>query len=68
MLKELNSIANGLLGLHGYPAGPTVAAETPPKRAPVASVKSAATVRVSGKSATSCVPVVPVRARSYFAW
>lgn len=68
MLKELNSIAKGLLGLHGYPTGPTVATETPLDHAPLVEEKSAASMRVAGKSATSCVPVVPVRARSYFAW
>ncbi len=68
MLKELNSIANGLLGLHGYPVGPTVAAETPLKRAPQVKETSAESMRAAGKSAGSRVPVVPVRARSYFAW
>lgn len=68
MLKELNSIANGLLGLHGYPTGPTVTTETPLDHAPRVKEKSAGSMRVAGKSATSCVPVVPVRSRSYFAW
>ncbi|MEO7325633.1 MAG: hypothetical protein ABIW82_12460 [Dokdonella sp.] len=68
MLKELNSIANGMLGLHGYPVGPTVAAETPLERAPQVKQTCAESMRAGGKSAASRVQVVPVRARSYFAW
>jgi hypothetical protein len=68
MLKELNSIANGLLGLHGYPTPSTAATGTPVARAPRVTEKPAANVRTATKSATPCVRVVPVRARSYFAW
>ncbi|MEO6689955.1 MAG: hypothetical protein ABIS07_14725 [Dokdonella sp.] len=68
MLKELNSIASGLLGLHGYPVRADVTAETPNKRAPLETAKAADNLRAAGKSATSCVPTVRVRARSYFAW
>lgn len=67
MLKELNSIANGLLGLHGYPVGPTVA-KTTLERAPLVKETVMANRQPASKSATACVPVVPVRARSYFAW
>jgi hypothetical protein len=70
MLKELNSIAHGLLGLHGYPGLPLVAPEATAKgkRAEPPAARSAASVHAPKKGGDACVPALRVRPHTYFAW
>jgi hypothetical protein len=69
MLKELNSIAHGLLGLHGYPVLPLVAPEASAKgkRAEPPSQRSAAPLRAQ-KAVEACAPALRVRPHTHFAW
>jgi hypothetical protein len=53
MLKELSNIANGLLGLHGYPLQPV--GSSAPREA--ASPRKPASVT----HAAQCTPVAPLR-------
>ena len=52
MLKELNSIARGLLGLHGYPTVPArvapAASDVPPARRPQRPLRQGATRAPAG--------------------
>lgn len=70
MLKELNSIAHGLLGLHGYPVLPLVApaATAKGKRAESPTQRSNPPLRVAKKAVETCVPALRVRPHTYFAW
>jgi hypothetical protein len=70
MLKELNSIANGLLGLQGYPVLPIVAPGTVGKRERAALPKNenVASARATDKPSASRTPAKPARARMHFAW
>jgi hypothetical protein len=70
MLKELNSIANGLLGLHGYPVRPLGNPETSGKRARAVSPNGesiAHALRVD-KPVVLHTLAPALRARSYFSW
>ena len=70
MLKELNSIAHGLLGLHGYPVLPLVAPETNAKgrHAGPPAQRSAVPMGAAKKVVESCAPALRVRPRTHFAW
>jgi len=67
MLRELNSIATGLLGLHGYPVRTFSASEaTPAKESAAANDEGAESPDQVGENA--CKPAKPLHSRPNFAW
>jgi hypothetical protein len=67
MLRELNSIASDLLGLHGYPVRPLSSPEETSADASTAA-KDAGQAALTGKSTTACQPAKAAHARPTFAW
>jgi hypothetical protein len=67
MLKELNSIAAGLLGLHGFPLRTFSASETPSTEAPPDLRNEGAAPSAEG-GGNACKPARPSHSRPTFAW
>ena len=67
MLKELNSIANGLLGLHGYPVRPAANPEASLK-GKRSTIRANESVSRTAKPGVVRAPAATVHARPHFSW
>ena len=67
MLRELNSIAIGLLGLQGYPVRTFSVPETPSTEAP-ADIRTEGAASPGEGADKACKPARPSHSRPTFAW